>query len=357
MSTTSSTELLAAFAGSTGAFGVRAGLQIGRSPSRFAAYGLDDRSPECAMGTKGRFRIGSVTKTFTSALVLGLVGDGRLGLDDGLSTWLPDYPQADDISVRQLLIHTAGTADPIFDDFDSYLTVLLTDTGRRFATDEVVAFAAALAPFAEPGSTYRYSNTDFHLLAAVVERVTSTPYEACLDALAGSCGLTATSMIVERPSDLAHGWFDLGSFSDPLAEPHRDLDVLDLDNTALLSLASAAGGATSDLDDLLRWGRSLYLGDALDAPERAALLASPTCADTEIGGTSGFGLYGFGDADLDGNWPAYGHIGNIVGSSTALIAWPRHDAVAVIHANIQEISAPDLVALATDLMSSALDEC
>ncbi len=356
MTITAIDDKLAGFATSTSAYGVRASVQIGTTPAFFASHGLDARSPASTMEPPGRFRIGSVTKTFTAAMVLGLVGDGHLGLDDRLATWLPEYPRAADISVRQLLVHTAGTADPILDDFDAYLTLLLTDPARCFSTDEVVSLAAGLPPVAEPGDAYRYSNTDFHLLGAIVEQISSKGIGSCLQSVADSSGLLRTAIIMDRPPDLAHGWFGLGSSEDPHDAPQRDIDVLDIDNTALLSLAHAAGGATSDLADLVQWGRALYLGDVLDARERAVLLRSPTHPDAEMAATAGLGVYGFGESDGTGCWDAYGHTGNIVGSTTALFAWPRHDAVVAVHANIQEISGGHLFALATDLLRVCLDD-
>src|SRR5690606_19103672 len=118
------------------------------------------------------------------------------------------------ITVGHLLSHTSGTADPIFDDFAGYLGTLLADVGRHFSTREVVEYASLLAPAAAPGEAYRYSNTNFHLLGAIVEREMSASYAECLAELATSIDIAHTSFDLDRPADLAHGWFDLDAYVD-----------------------------------------------------------------------------------------------------------------------------------------------
>lgn len=354
-------ELLDGFLAATGAYGVRFGLVAADSVPIWGARGLDGRMPESPMCPSGRLRIGSITKTFTSAMTLRLIGAGRMTLDDPLARWMERYPNAGGITVGHLLSHTSGTADPIFDDFAGYLGTLLADVGRHFSTREVVEYASLLAPAAAPGEAYRYSNTNFHLLGAIVEREMSASYAECLAELATSIDIAHTSFDLDRPADLAHGWFDLdayvdGSLGDRGAARARDLDVLDLDNTALISLAYAAGGITSSLDDLLRWGRALYCGDVLAPPERGALLASPASDDADIGGWAGYGVFGIGAPAVSGSWEMYGHVGNIVGSTAALFAWPTREIVVAIHANIQEVGAPALVDLARQLRAAVLDE-
>jgi len=117
----------------------------------------------------------------------------------------------------------------------------------------------------------------------------------------------------------------------------------------LITTAYAAGGMTSALEDLVAWGDALYLGDALSAPMRDRLLASPAVEDPDSGRWHGFGVVGYGKRSPDGSWPAYGHAGNIVGSSAFVASFPGSRTTVAIHANIQEVSTEAFIDLAFDL--------
>jgi D-alanyl-D-alanine carboxypeptidase len=115
------------------------------------------------------FQAGSITKTFVASLVLKLAEDGVLGLDDRLSRLVPAFPDSRRITLRQLLNHTAGTAD------------FLTD-GRFLAAQRRRGLAAVWTPqqllryvpepLAKPGERWHYSNANYLLLGLAVERAT-----------------------------------------------------------------------------------------------------------------------------------------------------------------------------------------
>jgi len=117
------------------------------------------------------FRIASVTKIFTAALVLKLAEEGKLSLDDTLARTLPDFPGAQSITIRQLLSHTAGLSDKSLlgdgapgvlrqDMTLSALTVLIAKEPLRFT----------------PGSSQAYANAGYILLGAVIEKATGKPW-------------------------------------------------------------------------------------------------------------------------------------------------------------------------------------
>ena len=112
---------------------------------------------------------GSITKTFITSAVMELKEDGDLSIDDPLSKWVPDYPNAENITLAQLMSHTSGIFDyfqhpdynlRVFDEPDHAWTAeeILTDFWRK--------------PYCDPGTCYQYSNTNFVLLGMVVERET-----------------------------------------------------------------------------------------------------------------------------------------------------------------------------------------
>ena len=131
-----------------------------------------------AVPVDGRFRAGSITKTFVATVVLQLVDEGRLRLDDTVEAWLPGVvPNGHHITVRQLLNHTSGLYD--------YMRTLpmppepefLDNRWRTWTAAELVARAVANPPmFEPPGSAFTYSNTNYILLGQIIEKVTGQSY-------------------------------------------------------------------------------------------------------------------------------------------------------------------------------------
>ncbi len=120
----------------------------------------------------------SVTKTFTAALVLRLVEGGLVALDDPLSRFVPDYPAAANVTVRQLLQHTSG--------------LIATDGIAPF---DALELAANKGLQSEPGTAFRYSSPGYYMLGLVIEQVMGVSYTRALHQdLLGPLGLNATFM-------------------------------------------------------------------------------------------------------------------------------------------------------------------
>lgn len=107
------------------------------------------------------FRIGSLTKTVTAATVMQLHAQGKLDLDAPIARWLPSFPRADTVTVRQLLSHTSGVSDA----WSTPLTDAMDSTARLKAI-------ASVPPDFAPGSDWRYSNSGYMVLGAIIEKVT-----------------------------------------------------------------------------------------------------------------------------------------------------------------------------------------
>ncbi|WP_240617364.1 serine hydrolase domain-containing protein [Nocardioides speluncae] len=161
------------------------------------------RSGVAALGTNrpvplhGRFRAGSITKTFLATVVLQLVDKNRLRLDDSVERWLPGVvPGGDKIKVRHLLNHTSGL-------FDFRRTLQLPPSPefleyrwRTWTPAEQVARAVARPPRPEPpGTVFEYSNTNYTLLGMIVEKVTGRSYAKEIERrLIWPLGLSQTTM-------------------------------------------------------------------------------------------------------------------------------------------------------------------
>ena len=120
-----------------------------------------------------RFRIGSVTKTFTATIVLQLVQEGTLGLDSTLEDHVPGVvPRGEEITIRHLLQHRSGLAD--ITEYPEWLN----KAERSPSTSPInsLRFAASKPLAFKPGTRARYSNTNYIALGLVIEKVTGRSY-------------------------------------------------------------------------------------------------------------------------------------------------------------------------------------
>ena len=133
------------------------------------ASGRADVPNDVAVRPSDRLRVGSVTKTFTAALVLQLVNEGTLGLDDVLESWVPGVANGGAISIEQLLRHTSGVADYLDQGFFPLAS-------EQWTPEQIVAYANAKPPAFAPGTNWGYSNTNYILLGMIIERATGSSY-------------------------------------------------------------------------------------------------------------------------------------------------------------------------------------
>ncbi|KJV36371.1 hypothetical protein VI08_05130 [Luteibacter yeojuensis] len=125
-----------------------------------------------ALSPATQFRIGSITKTVTAAAILRLAADGRLDIDKPIATWLPTFPNATAITVRELLNHTSGVSD----EWEAPLTDVL-DTPAR------LALIGKAKPGFAPGTDWSYSNSGYMVLGAILEKITGKPWDEAERAL------------------------------------------------------------------------------------------------------------------------------------------------------------------------------
>ena len=136
---------------------------------RFYSAGVGDLATGAPVPVEGQVRIASATKMFTSTVVLQLVGEGKIGLDEPIETYLPGIvPNGREITVRQLLQHTSGLPE--------YFTLDYKDIQHRYVEPrELLDRALAQPPMFPPGTSWRYSNTNYIVAGLIVQRVTGRP--------------------------------------------------------------------------------------------------------------------------------------------------------------------------------------
>lgn len=251
----------------------------------FGTAGVADTRTRRARGIEDRFRIGSITKTFTATVILQLVTEGQLALEDTVERWLPGVVtgnghDGDTITVRQLLNHTSGV-------FSHTSDQPALSTQETYTPEELVAIAVSHPADFPAGTGWAYSNTNYVLAGMLVEQVTGRMLaDEITDRLARPLGLTGTSLPLGADPVLSgpHSSHYTKLFSpDPDATVH---DVTELETSPYW----AAGGMISTVADLGRFFAAL-LGGRLLRPEQQREMFTMVPTESWLpGATYGLGV-------------------------------------------------------------------
>lgn len=238
----------------------------------YQGYGMANLEWQIPNAPDTRFRLGSVTKQFTAALILKLSESGTIDLQAPISRYIPDYPGKDGerITIEQLLNHTSGI--PNYTSLPNFGAEM---SRNPYRPSEIVDKVCALPLEFEPGSRYAYSNSGYFLLGYLIEEVTGKTYERALkDLLLEPLGLKDTG-------------YDHFQEILPRRASGYSRSVSGLENTAYLdtSLPYAAGSLYSSGADLLKWTRALAAGKPFADPATYQRMITPGKGDY------GYGLY------------------------------------------------------------------
>lgn len=261
------------------------------------------------------FRIGSITKQFSAAILLQLVAEGKVSLDDKLSKFMPDFPKPGaDATIAQLLNHTVGV--------QSYTNIpgwmIEAKTNRAYSTEQMLAEFKDLPAPSKPGEKFAYNNSGYVLVGAVIEKITGKPWHVNVDErIANPLGLT-TIRYGEYEADtpnMAHGYTE------------REGKVTEAQKIHM-SVPHAAGALIGSVEDLAKWNAALHHGKVIPAELYAKMIAPTTLPD---GSTENYG-YGIAPRELRSR-KAVGHGGGIFGFSTDSIYVPKDDVFVAVFAN------------------------
>jgi D-alanyl-D-alanine carboxypeptidase len=251
-----------------------------------------------------RFSIGSVTKTFTAALIMQLAEEGKLFLTDPISNWLPNYPNiTNTITIRQLLNHTSGVYD--FTENPAYWP-MVSQTNKVYTPQEVLALVKA--PYFPPGGGWHYSSTGYILLGLIAEAISQESVASQIRSrFLEPLQLRSTYLEGSElaSGERAHG-FSInytGTLDDIFNHPLWPVEY---------PVAWTAGAMTSTAYDVARWTRALYGGEVLTP-------ASLSAMTTWVAGSSP--TYGLGTMRLTSSkGDFWGHVGGITGYTS----WAGH---------------------------------
>ncbi|MCD9625650.1 serine hydrolase domain-containing protein [Rhabdothermincola salaria] len=292
------------------------------------------------------FDVGSVSKQFTAGAIALLVVDGDLALDDDITELLPDLGRFDDtITVGDLLHHTSGLPDYI-----SLLDAELDEPTTMADAVEVVVSDDG-APTAAPGERFEYSNTNYVLLALIVEAVTGRPFPDVVDTeILGQLGMSSSVVRDDQGvllADQAPGY----AFAD-------DAETTDDDGDGWVAIGSAwrqtgDGALHSTALELLRWAELFLLDpiaeEGLGSPAWLDVMLSPGPLADEDGTRYGGGLE-LTDGDRG---PVISHGGSWIGYSSAITMEPASGVAVAVTCNVDSDDAESRAAEVLDLWAAS----
>ncbi|MFD4506841.1 serine hydrolase domain-containing protein [Streptomyces sp. NPDC058457] len=275
------------------------GTQVYRS-----AQGIADRTSRRALTTTDRFRVGSVTKTFSAVVLLQLVDEHKLVLDAPVNRYLPGLLPDDRITVRQVLSHRSGLYDYTNDMFASSVSGFEAVRDKVFTYRQLVDLSLKKPRTNAPGAAYSYSNTNFVVAGLLIEKLTGhsvgTEYE---NRIFKPLQLTDTFYVhpdTKIPGQHANGYLT--------ADRAGDQPVDATDQT--VSWAQSAGAIISSARDLDTFYSALVRGKLTSAARLAEMERF-----TRVNSTTSYGL-GLRRRDLSCGVSVYGHTGAVQGYYT-----------------------------------------
>jgi len=310
--------------------------------------GMADPAANLEMLPDDQFIISSGTKMFTAVTILKLAEAGKLSLDDPISRYLPEdlvaqllvldgQSYGEQITVRQLLNHTSGLGD--FSNgvdnngngLSDFKELVLAEPETIWDTDMVLAWAIENSPpVAQPGDQFFYSDTNFQLLAQIIENTSGLPLPA------------AYRQYIFEPVGMTHTYFEFGedvvAGVDGRSVSHAFFNGTDWNELDSRSYEFGSGGLVSTVEDQNRFLWAWVNGDLFDDP--ASKEAMTTWLNTEAG--CGY-YYGLGvmqlvyeECDIPGLGTVQGHAGLF---NSQAFYWPEQNATIIGTLNS---NAPDL---------------
>lgn len=273
-----------------------------------------------------KMRIGSITKTFTGTVLLQLVDEGLVNLDDPVSKYLPDVPNGENITIRQIGNMTSGLFN--YSDDKDFEKKYVANPQRSWSPQELLAYSFDEHKPKPPSEEAKYSNTNSILLGLIIEKVTGNSLESEIrNRITAPLGMEQTTFATDgnMPNPHAQGYL-YGTFSDPIVPEGTPPNDVTTDNP---SWGWAAGAMISTLDDLHRYAKSLATGQLLSEQTQAERLTWQNMNGIE---------YGFHIANFGG---MIGHNGAIPGFQSFIGYYPQADATIIVLVNLQYTYNPN----------------
>lgn len=276
------------------------------------------------------FQIGSITKQFTSAIIMQLHQENKLQLDDKLDQYIPGFPNGEKITIEHLLTHTSGIHNYTEDS-----AIMHNDVSKSYSQQELLKIFKAYQPDFDPGTKWNYSNTGYSLLGYILEKIEKKPYEkVARERIIHPLGMNKTGFNfaqLDHP-DKTKGYFTLqpGIVRAPIVDS---------------TLSYAAGALYSTVGDLHKWERAIYT-DKILKPESWKEIFTPYK-----------NKYGYGwSIDSLYKKQITSHTGSIHGYTSYILRFPGEELSVVVIDNASSRSPVEIAeALAAIVLGEAYE--
>lgn len=277
------------------------------------AYGLASLEPRAPATPESSYRLASLTKQFTATAILLLVQDGRLRLEDRVVDVLPGFPSSlRDVRIHHLLQHTSGIWD--YEDF-----VPSTQAVQVKDRDVLALLSRTDRTYFAPGTSVRYSNSAYAVLALVVEQVSGMSFASFLhERVFVPSGMPSTVAHEEGLSTVPKRAY--GYATGPSGFVPRDQSPT--------SAVLGDGGIYTSVVDLVAWDRTLDSRGLVSA-ENQRLAWTPPVLPDGTRGTYGFGWF----VDDDGGRKRLSHHGETCGFTNAIVKYPEQRLTVIVLTN------------------------
>ena len=268
--------------------------------------------------TTTKFRVGSITKQFTSMIVMQLREQGKIKLEGSICLYVAPCPDAwKPVTIHHLLTHTSGI--PTYTGIPAWREVNMVPK----TTEQIIAFFRDLPLQWTPGERYAYNNSGYFLLGVIIEKITGKKYEEALQEM------------ILTPVGLKDTGYDWTRTIIPQRASGYSGSGARLTNAAPLDMQQpyAAGSIYSTVEDLLKWDQALY-GTTL-LPESAKQIMWTPFRDNYA--------YGWNVAPASatafGGYRRIAHSGGINGFSAMIVRLPEPRMTVIVLANNDSANA------------------
>ena len=274
-----------------------------------------------------KFRLGSITKQFTSMAVMQLQQQGKLKVQDPVCQYLAPCPDTwKAITIHHLLTHTSGI--PSYTNSPSYMATMMVPK----TVDQMVAGFRDLPLEFEPGSQFKYDNSGYFLLGVLLEKVTGQPYARVLQDQ------------IFTPLGMRDSGYDTTARILPMRASGYSRQGTDITNAPYLDMVQpfAAGALYSTVEDLLKWDQALYTDQLLLNDARSAMF-------TPFKSDYAYGWQAPAPSPQTLGRKQLAHGGGINGFSTMIVRLPDENVTSIVLSNVQQAQtgriARDLLAI------------
>lgn len=296
----------------------------------FGASNLATHSP---MRANMHFRIGSITKTFISTIILQLMDEGKLQLNDPISKFQPEIPNGENITIREILNMTSGLYNYSEDDnFSKILDSELRGNNANKAWNpyELLSVAFKHSSYFAPGQGFHYSNTNYILLGLMIEQITGHAVKDEIQRRLFTPLGMKHSWIPDRVSSFIPAPYSQGYAFETLGQPGQTAQTSEVPlNVTQVNPAwsGTAGDAISTLDDLKIWVKTLAQGTLISQKAQREQLQF-----VSLGPGAPMSIkYGLGIANFHG---FIGHNGSLPGFQSFATYNPEKDATVIVLTNV-----------------------